>query len=49
MILSKVDYEGRDETLDYSLDPDVVISGAREIEIMDKQRSIGGKFSNETL
>ena len=46
VILSKVDYEGRDETLDYSLDPDVVISGAREIEIMDKQRSIGGKFSN---
>jgi len=44
VILNSIDYEGRDETLDYSLDPDVVISGAREIEIMDAQISRSGKF-----
>lgn len=44
VILNSIDYEGRDETLDYSLDPEVVISGAREIEIMDAQRSKSGKF-----
>jgi len=44
VILKSIDYEGRDETLDYSLNPDVVISGAREIEIMDAQISRNGKF-----
>jgi polyphosphate kinase 2 (PPK2 family) len=44
VILNSINYEGRDETLDYSLNPDVVISGAREIEIMDAQISRNGKF-----
>jgi polyphosphate kinase 2 len=44
VILNSINYEGRDEDLDYSLDPDIVISGAREIEIMDAQRSSSGKF-----
>jgi len=44
VILNSINYEGRDETLDYTLDPKVVISGAREIEIMDAQRSRSGKF-----
>jgi len=44
VILNSIDYKGRDETLDYSLNPDVVISGAREIEIMDSQISRSGKF-----
>ncbi|WP_373000897.1 polyphosphate kinase 2 [Sulfurimonas sp.] len=44
VILNAVDYEGRDEHLNYSLNPDVVISGAREIEIMDAQVSSTGKF-----
>jgi len=44
VILNSINYEGRDETLDYTLDPEVVISGAREIEIMDAQRSRSGKF-----
>ncbi len=44
VILNAVNYEGRDETMDFVLDPDVVISGAREIEIMDAQRSRSGKF-----
>ncbi len=44
VILNAVDYDERDETLDYSLNPNIAISGAREIEIMDAQRSKNGKF-----
>ena len=44
VILNAVDYEDRDENLNYSLDPEVVISGAREIEIMDAQVTSTGKF-----
>ena len=44
VILNSVDYEGRDEYLNYSLNPEVVISGAREIEIMDAQVTSTGKF-----
>ena len=44
VILGSLDYEDRDETLDYSLNPDIVISGAREIEIMEAQRAKSGKF-----
>jgi len=44
VILNSIDYELRDEKLDYSLDPEVVISGAREIEIMDAQITSTGKF-----
>ena len=44
VILNSVDYEGRDENLNYALDSDVVISGAREIEIMDSQITSTGKF-----
>jgi len=39
-----VDYADRDENLNYALDPDIVISGAREIEIMDAQITSTGKF-----
>lgn len=44
VIINSVNYEGRDENLDFTLDPEIVISGAREIEIMDAQRSNSGKF-----
>lgn len=44
VILNSVNYEGRDKSLDYSLNYEVVISGAREVEIMDAQRSRSGKF-----
>lgn len=44
VILNAVDYENRDEYLSYALNHDVVISGAREIEIMDAQVSSTGKF-----
>jgi polyphosphate kinase 2 len=44
VILNSVDYENRDNSLDFCLDSDIVISGAREIEIMDSQRLQNGKF-----
>ena len=44
VILNSVDYDSREEVLNYSLDPKTVISGAREIEIMDAQVSSSGKF-----
>jgi len=43
-ILNSVDYEKNDLDLDYVPDDSVVISGAREIEIMEKQRLKKGKF-----
>ena len=44
VILNSVNYEDRNMDLDYTLDPNIVISGAREIEIMNAQRSRSGKF-----
>ncbi|MFT5661366.1 MAG: polyphosphate kinase 2 [Sulfurimonas sp.] len=44
VILNAVDYDGREEHLNYALDPEIVISGAREIEIMDAQITSTGKF-----
>lgn len=45
VILNSVDYAGRDATLDFSPDPDVVVSGAREIEIMENERRRIGRFT----
>ena len=44
VILNAVDYEGRDELLDYVPDSNIVVSGAREIELMEAQRLRSGKF-----
>jgi len=44
VILNKVDYENRDMSLDYTLDQNIAISGARELEIMEAQRTKSGKF-----
>ncbi len=38
VILDAVDYEGRSPTLDFVPDPEVVISGAHEIELMEADR-----------
>ena len=43
-ILNAVQYTGRDEDLNFVLDDNIVISGAREIEIMESQRQSSGKF-----
>ncbi len=38
LILSSVKYRGRSRTLDFSIDSDIVISGNRELKIMNKQK-----------
>ncbi len=43
-ILNKVDYEGRNMSLDYTVDSDIYYSGAREIELMENHLREEGKF-----
>ena len=45
VILNSVPYEQRDQTLDYVPDPDIVISGAREVEMMEADLLRDGKFA----
>ena len=44
VILNSVPYEDRNMDLDFALDPDIVISGARELELMEAERLRHGKF-----
>jgi polyphosphate kinase 2 len=44
IILNSVPYENRNEELDFVPDDGVVVSGAREIEIMEASRIRSGKF-----
>lgn len=44
VILDAVDYAGRDLALDYVPDPNIVISGAHEVELMEADRYRSGKF-----
>ncbi len=44
VILNSVNYSDRNEDLKFALNPNIVISGAREIEIMDVQMNNSGKF-----
>jgi polyphosphate kinase 2 len=43
VILKSVRYRGRNRKLDFTLDPDIVIQGDRELVIMKKQRKRYGK------
>jgi polyphosphate kinase 2 len=45
VILDAVNYTDRDTELDFVFDNTVVVSGAREIEIMEAQRARSGKFT----
>jgi len=45
VILDAVPYEKRDMDLDFVPDPEIVISGAREIELMRAERLRSGKFT----
>jgi polyphosphate kinase 2 len=45
VILNSVPYEDRNPDLDYAPDPEVVISGARELELMEAERLRHGKFT----
>ena len=47
VILNSVDYKGRDLDLDYTLDPNIVVSGAVELEIMKNEKREKGVFSNQ--
>jgi len=44
VILNSVPYERGDQNLDFVPDPDIVISGSRELEMMEAQRLRSGKF-----
>ncbi len=44
VILNSVAYERLDDTLEFTPDPQVVVSGARELELMEAQRIQSGKF-----
>ena len=44
VILNSVDYEGRNTELDFVPEDDIVVSGAREVELMRQQRIREGKF-----
>ena len=44
VILNSVPYERLDSTLDFVPDPEIVISGSRELEKMEAQRLRSGKF-----
>ena len=45
VILNAVDYDGRSDELDFMTDRDIVVSGAREIEIMEDERRRLGRFT----
>jgi len=44
VILDSVDYEDRDSEVDFVPDPEIVVSGAREVELMEAHRIRKGKF-----
>ena len=44
VILNSVNYDSRNPNLDYRVDDDIVVSGAREIELMEQHRIREGKF-----
>ena len=45
VILDSIDYEGRNMKLNYVPDPNIVVSGAHEVELMEAERIRKGKFS----
>jgi polyphosphate kinase 2 len=46
VILDAVDYEHRNDDLEFVPNPDVVVSGAHEVELMEAERIRSGKFRN---
>jgi polyphosphate kinase 2 len=45
VVLDSVDYEDRDLSLNFVPDPDVVVTGTLEVELMEAERIRRGKFS----
>ena len=46
VILNSVPYERGNKEIDFVPDPDIVISGAREVEVMEAERIRSGKFTH---
>jgi polyphosphate kinase 2 len=46
VILNTVPYEGRTDQVDFVPDPEIVLSGAQEIQLMEAQRIRSGKFAD---
>ncbi len=46
VILDSIDYEGRNQALDFVPDPSIVVSGAHEIEMMEADRIRRGRFKH---
>jgi len=44
VLLNAIDYDDRETSLDFVPDSEVVISGSRELELMEAERTRGGKF-----
>ena len=44
VILDAVDYEGRNMDIDHVPDPEVVVSGAHEVDLMEADRIRRGRF-----
>ncbi len=45
VMLNAVDYEGRDPAVDFVPDPEIVLSGAQELALMEAQRIREGRFT----
>jgi polyphosphate kinase 2 len=46
VMLGAVDYDDRDMSVDYVPDPEIVVSGAHEVELMEADRIRRGKFKH---
>jgi len=46
VILNAVAYDGRSPDLDFVPDHSIVLSGAQELELMEEQRIMSGKFTD---
>ena len=45
IVLDAVDYEDRDLSLDFVPDPEIVVSGGHEVELMDAEHIRKGRFT----
>jgi hypothetical protein len=46
VILNSVPYERGNQEIDFVPDPEIVISGSREVEMMEAERIRSGKFTH---
>jgi len=46
VILNAVPYKRLDDSLDFALDENIIVSGSRELEIMEVERVRSGKFTD---